>query len=246
MIRAVIFDLWGTLIVDDPASSEARDRMRIGAAHAALADAGFAYEAADIEAGFLAAGVEHSSFHERELDLSGRGRTRCYLRNLDPSLPDRLDEGQWQRFDEIMLTPALTHRPTMMPGASDVLADVKAHGMGCALISNAGATPGFVLRQLLEDLGLLRYLDPAVFSDELEVSKPAEAIFAYTLGEMALDPTEAVFVGDQPLLDVFGSRRAGMWCVQIGDVTAKGIEPHARIGTLDELLPALRRLELIA
>jgi FMN phosphatase YigB (HAD superfamily) len=62
---------------------------------------------------------------------------------------------------------------------------------------------------------------------------------------MDLAPEEAVFVGDQPVLDVRGARRAGMWMVQIGDLAADGAEPHARINALDELLPALRSLALI-
>jgi putative hydrolase of the HAD superfamily len=246
MIRAVLFDLWGTLIVDDPVTSEARQRLRIESACAELASAGFPFEAAEVEAGFLAAGVELDRLHADELDLSTHRRTAAYLRQIDATLPDRLDDATWKRMHEVILTPAREHRPAIMPGARETLAAVQALGLARGLISNAGFTPGFVLRELLDGYGLLSFLDCAVFSDEVEMSKPAEAIFGYALEKMGLEPAEAVFVGDQPRLDVFGSRRAGMWCVQIGNLTADGIEPHARIGALDELLPALRELKLLA
>jgi putative hydrolase of the HAD superfamily len=245
MIRAVLFDLWGTLIVDDPASGAARERLRIEATRAVLADAGFDYAADDIRAGFMAAGVELGGLHEQERDLSARGRTITYLRQVDADLPDRLDDAAWRRLDEAILTPALTHGPEVMPGAADALAAVHGLGLAIGMISNTGITPGYVLREVLAGFGLLRYLDLTVFSDEVEMSKPAPAIFEHALGEMGLEAGEAAFVGDQPRLDVFGSRRAGLWCVQIGDLEGEDAQPHARIAALHELVPALRALGLV-
>jgi putative hydrolase of the HAD superfamily len=214
-------------------------------AHETLAALGHAYDAADIEAAFLAAGTELARIHGTERDISPRGRTVLYMRHLDESLAERLDDDAWRRLDEAILTPALTHRPPMLPGAADVLAALKRRGLGVGLISNVGITPGVVLAHILDEMGLGAHFDLTVFSDEVELSKPAPAIFAHALGEMGLAPEEAVFVGDQPVLDVLGARRAGMWMVQIGDLPPEGEEPHARIDALDELLPALRRLELI-
>ncbi len=245
MIRAVLFDLWGTLIVDDPVSSDARRLLRIERARAVLATAGFDYDAPEIEAAFLAAGTEHEALHDDERDLSTHGRTEAYVRQLDGGLRDRLDAAAWERMHEAILAPALTHRPTIMPGAQETIASIRALGLPCGLISNTGITPGYVLRRLLDEMGLLQHLAVTVFSDEMEICKPAAAMFAHALREIGVDASEAVFVGDQPVLDVFGSTRAGMWCVQIGDVSAEGIVPHARIAALDELLPALRSLDLV-
>ncbi len=244
-LRAVLFDLWGTLIIDDVESSERRRIMRRDATRDLLAEFGFAHQHDDIEAAFLAAGAEHERLHHADRDLSTRGRTLLYLQHVDPALLDRVDEDGWRRLDEVILTPALTHRPVIMPGAREALAEVKALGIPTGLISNAGITPGFVLRQILDDFGLLRLLDITVFSDEVEMCKPAPAIFAGALAELGVDARDAAFVGDQPRLDVFGARQAGMWSVQIGDLSADGMTPHARIDTLMELVPALRSLRLI-
>lgn len=245
MIRAVIFDLWGTLVFDEPGTSEQRNQLRLRSAREVLASLGRAYDPADVEAAFLAAGTELERIHATERDISKRGRTVLYMRHLDPSLAEHLDDEAWRALDDAILTPALTHRPPMLPGATQTLAGIKALGLRTGLISNTGITPGVVLARILDDMALMRHFDTAVFSDEVELAKPAPAIFEHALAEMDLAPEEAVFVGDQPVLDVRGARRAGMWMVQIGDLAADGAEPHARINALDELLPALRSLALI-
>ena len=246
MLRAVLFDLWGTLIAEDPVAGEARRLLRIRMAREALSGFGFDYPDADIQAAFLAAGVEHEQLHASERDFTARGRTVAYLRQLDDQLGDRLDERAWSRLDEAILTPALTHRPVVMQDARETLDAVRALGLSVGLISNTGITPGFVLRQILDDMGLWRRLDHALFSDEAELAKPATALFELALDEMNISANEAAFLGDQPRLDVVGARRAGLWSLQIGDVAGEdGVTPHARIGTLAELLPALRSLDLL-
>jgi putative hydrolase of the HAD superfamily len=244
-IRAVLFDLWGTLIVEDPGIGQVRDELRIATAQAVLAELGFAYEAPDVRAGFIAAAIEHGRMHENEIDLSSRGRTVLYLRHLDHTLGERLDDDAWAQLDTAILTAALAHRPSMMPGAREALAEVKQLGLAIGLVSNTGTTPGTVLRRILDDYGLLEYLDPTVFSDEVELAKPAAAIFEHALDELGMQPHEVAFVGDQSVLDVFGARRAGMWSVQLGDRMAEGMEPHARIAALGELVAALRSLGLV-
>lgn len=245
-VRAILFDLWGTLIREDPAVSERRMTARAIDAHGTLESLGYKYDLADVTAAFLAAGVELEQIHAGEVDLSARGRTVLYLRHLDDELPDQLSDEAWLRLDHAILTPALSLPPVLMPGAAETLAAVKARGLPTALVSNAGATPGFVLQRLLDRFGLLQHLDVLVFSDEVELAKPSAAIFAAALDDLGVAPEAAVFVGDHPRLDVFGARRAGLWMVQIGDDAADGAEPHARIASLAELVPALRELRLVS
>ena len=168
-----------------------------------------------------------------------------YLRHLDPTLADRLDDEGWRRMHKAILTPALSAPPGAMRGARDVLIDVKAVGLPIGLISNAGVTPGVVLRRIMDDHGLLEHFAHTIFSDEVELAKPSPAIFEQALDAFGVEPGEAAFVGDQPVLDVLGPRNAGIWSIQIVDLSEDGIEPHARIASLDALVPALRGLGLL-
>jgi FMN phosphatase YigB (HAD superfamily) len=242
----MLFDLWGTLIIDDPDRTESRRLRRVAMAKDALDALGFHYETDVVERAFRAASQEHGRIHAEGLDLSTEGRTVLYLRTLDESLPDRLDDDGWRRMREAILTPAGAVPPLPVPGAADTLAEVKSLGLPTALVSNAGITPGFVLRQFLEQYSLIEHLDVLVFSDEVEIAKPSPAIFSRALDDLGVDdPGDAAFVGDQPVLDVLGPRSAGLWSIQFGDLAEDGIAPHARINTLADLIPTLRHLNLL-
>lgn len=246
-LRLMLFDLWGTLIqIDGPEEGRIRDELRQRLVADALAERGFSYEAPHMAQAFECAGTELAAVHESGRDLTAEGRTVLYMRHLDPELGDKLDNGAWDRLHQAILTPALSTRPPVVPGAAEMLRDVKALGVSIGLISNAGITPGFVLREILAGHGLLEHFDDTIFSDEVEMSKPTTAIFERMLDVFGVAPEDAAFVGDQPMLDVLGPQSAGLWTVQLGGLTMDGIEPHARIATLDGLALALRGLGLIA
>jgi FMN phosphatase YigB (HAD superfamily) len=245
-LRLMLFDLWGTLIVGDgDGLNERRMELRLDMAEAAFARLDLAYSRDRISEAFDAAGAALSAVHAEQRDLTTEGRTILYLQHLDEGLAERLSDEGWRIMHEAILTPGLHVRPNVYPDAAGVLADVKSLGVATGLISNAGVTPGFVLRDVMRGHGLLEHIDHAIFSDEVELSKPATAIFQMALDEFGVEPDEAAFVGDQPILDVLGPQSAGIRSIQVGDVRADGIEPDARISTLSELIPALRSLQML-
>lgn len=244
-IRALLFDLWGTLIADPPGAARARAGLRANRVAGELAALGRPADPAVIERAFEAAGREHSRIHAQGLDLTAEGRTILYLRHLDADIAPALDDAAWQRMHAAILMPALDIPPAPLEGALGGLRAAAALGIPTALVSNAGLTPGFVLRDLLERFGMIEYLRVPVFSDEVELAKPAAGIFEFALDALDVAPGEAAFVGDQPVLDVLGPHSAGIWSVQVGDLAEDGIEPDARIDALPALIPALRRLGLL-
>jgi putative hydrolase of the HAD superfamily len=245
-VKVVLFDLWGTLFVlEGPGEDKGRAELRVAMAQEALTAAGHAYETDAIREAFVVAGSGLAAIHAKGLDITARARTVLHMRHLDAALGDRLDDTTWSRLHRAVLDTALSARPDPMPGGVEVLREVKSLGLPVGLVSNAGATPGYVLQQIMDGYGLLEHFDDTVFSDEVELSKPSAAIFERALEPFGVAPDEAVFVGDQPVLDVQGPRAAGLWTVQLGDLETDGITPHARIAQLGELVPALRRLGLL-
>jgi len=244
-VRLVLFDLWGTLIQDDGHHEGVpRDVLRARMMREVLAPHGLTLEEADIAAACDRAAAELSAIHADGLDISAEARTVLYLRHVDEGIGDRLDDTAWDALHRAVLTPALHTRPTEVVGALDCLRAVKKMSLSTALVSNAGITPGFVLREVLNGHGLLPHLDHTVFSDEVEASKPNPVIFRHALEAFDAAPEEAVFVGDQPLLDVLGPQHAGIRAIQVGALQAQGITPDYRIGALHELAPLLRRIGL--
>ena len=106
-------------------------------------------------------------------------------------------------------------------------------------------TPGYVLRQILEELELLQHLDAMTFSDEARLAKPAEAVYRCTLEVLGVEAHEAVFIGDSPGPDIAAPQKLGMKAMLVGGQQLDGVTPDARLDSLEELFPALRRLELV-
>jgi HAD superfamily hydrolase (TIGR01509 family) len=102
---------------------------------------------------------------------------------------------------------------------------------------------GLAIRQSLDQTGIARHLKAIVVSGEVGFIKPHPLPFQTILGELGVDPSEVVHVGDNWLADVQGAKRLGIACIQIrrwlplekfepGDSDR---EPDAVIEDLDEL-----------
>ncbi|MEQ8231918.1 MAG: HAD family hydrolase [Gammaproteobacteria bacterium] len=94
--------------------------------------------------------------------------------------------------------------------------------------------------------GLEGHFRACVSPAEVGVRKPHPRMFAAALAHADAAPTEAVHVGDQPLYDVEGARRAGLRTVWInrdgGDWPSEYDPAHAVIASLGELEQALAQL----
>lgn len=241
-LRAVVFDLWNTLITDAPDLGRQREQARLDGLARALARAGFPHDPAEIERAYREAAEKLQRLQAEGRDLPSVERSALFLRWLDPELGAHAGPELLESLARVAIEAARRFPPLLLPGAVETLELVRRAGRLTGLISNTGATPGPALRPILEGYGLLPLLDVATFSDEVGEAKPAPGIFHRTLAALRVQPEEAVFVGDTPELDVAGPQRVGMWTVQVGDLTQDGLRPHARIVALGELPAALRSL----
>lgn len=243
-LRAVVFDLWNTLITDTPDLGREREQARLDGLLEALAGAGISYGPAEIERAYREAAEECQRLQAEGRDISSLERSALFLRHLhhEPAAdaqPELLDA-----VGRSTIVAARRFPPLLVPRAVKTLEAVRQAGRLTGLISNTGATPGPALRPILESYGVLPLLDVATFSDEVSECKPAAAIFHRTLAALGVQPQEAVFVGDTPELDVAGPQRVGIWTVQVGELAQDGVRPHARIAALGELPAALASLGL--
>jgi putative hydrolase of the HAD superfamily len=83
---------------------------------------------------------------------------------------------------------------------------LKARKLALGVISNADRD----ISPLLDKLGILDLLKVRLTSKEAGVSKPNKGIFQKGAENMGISPGEALYVGDQWVVDVQGARRAGM------------------------------------
>jgi putative hydrolase of the HAD superfamily len=98
----------------------------------------------------------------------------------------------------------------------------------------------------LQTIGLARHFHASVAAPRLGVAKPEATIFHAGCAALGVQPSDAVYVGDDLLLDVQGAQRAGLravWMNRIGkpNELAHEVQPEAEVSSLDELIDWLRR-----
>jgi HAD superfamily hydrolase (TIGR01549 family) len=98
----------------------------------------------------------------------------------------------------------------------------------------------------LRTIGLSHHFQVSLAAHELGVAKPDAAIFLAACRALDVAPEDAVYVGDDVLLDVQGAQRAGLravWMNRTG--SSKHLEhevvPDATVRDFDELLDWLKR-----
>ena len=113
------------------------------------------------------------------------------------------------------------------------------------LLSNGSRLP--------ETIGLGGYFESVVFAQDHRAAKPETRLFEICQQELGLPPQACVLVGDHPLNDVVGAKRAGWSAVWI-DRSGGGAytppdgcaeAPDAVITSFDQLPEALHRLHTV-
>ena len=187
MIKAVLFDLDGTLYDRDVAVHEL-----VAAQHAVFAAELPAVSREDFVAGVLA------------MDDHGYGDKAAGYERLvagwqgAPGLAARLVAHFWMHYDEHCRLSQDTHA---------TLQTLKAHGKRLGVITN-GATDR--QQRKLAALGLMNVFDAVLISEAEGVRKPSVEIFRRALALCGVGAREAAFVGDHPEVDVEGARNAGL------------------------------------
>src|SRR5438477_8151517 len=140
---------------------------------------------------------------------------------------------------------AFTNTITVTSENLGVLAELKSTGLLLGLISNVTLLPD-LMRADIEALGIGQHLDAALFSSEVGVRKPDPRIFTAMLGQIGVQPREAVFVGDRVNDDIAGAKGVGMHTVLTREFRHEEIvddpRPDAVIDRLRELPAVVERL----
>ncbi|GAC1333901.1 MAG: hypothetical protein NVSMB17_14900 [Candidatus Dormibacteria bacterium] len=128
---------------------------------------------------------------------------------------------------------------TASPHAHSTLDHLRSRGLRLGIVSNAAFPPHSMLAQL-ESLGLRNYFSATVYSSEIGVRKPNQAIYQECLDRLGGAGGGSVyFIGDRLREDVIGPRKLGLHPVlthefRQEDPVQWGIEVPV-INSLDEL-----------
>jgi HAD superfamily hydrolase (TIGR01549 family) len=114
------------------------------------------------------------------------------------------------------------------------LSQLQTAGYCMAIISNRQKP----YQEEIESLGIAEYFSFSLAGGEMEAWKPEPEIFFHACKQLKINPSQAVYVGDNYFADVVGSRRAGLQPVLYDP---RGIFPEAGCPVLTsfEQLPSV-------
>lgn len=250
-IKAVLFDLGGTLLhYHDPQSDERqrpfRHITRVGVGQLCMHLPEFGFDPADTSV--LDPVIDRhigESYQSTLQQLSG-GTIESPIRAALAELGIFVDDMQWETLRRHFYS-AIDTIVMAREGLHETLSALKEEGYRLGLVSNTYWASDLHDRHLLSH-GVLSFFDVRVYSCDTPVIKPHPAIFLHALGLMDTRPEEAVYVGDRLEVDVAGAQAAGMKGILIRSPYAdqanpEGILPDAVIDQLPDLIPTLARLQ---
>jgi len=207
--RAVTFDCWNTLLVEEDWS--VAHALRVEALRNAAIQSGYDVSREDAAHAFDEAWRTHLEAWSAgratgASEVAREGLELLGVRAVQPMLGQLIDHFE---------NASHSGRVCALDGAREVLRELCENGVACALICDTGLTPGRVVRRHLERLEMLRYLAVQIFSDEVGVPKPDSRPFRAALDGLGVSPNDALHVGDLRRTDVAGARAVGMMSARI-------------------------------
>jgi putative hydrolase of the HAD superfamily len=199
--RAVLFDLWGTLIYTD--------LFDLKKGNAAVLERAENRSGATLEE--LQAMCEKviSSVEPWEGKSRIEFSEQCLLRILSDSFGLRFRQSPAE-LEWIFWSNGMTIK--LMDGAASALAGLRGLGIRSCVVSNSSFTAATIEKELAR-LGILGYFDFVASSADYGVRKPDGILFDVALRRLGVPPGEAWFIGDNILYDVEGPWDRGIFPV---------------------------------
>ena len=207
----VTFDLWETLLIDEPCKDRLRREMRCKGIRRILSQFGLELPLEDLLRGHdQSADFLQTSWRVNK-DPSTLDQIRYIVKVASKQTTDLLENHTvTQELEEAYISPLFSVPPILNDDVVSTLEGMHDRGYKIGLVSNVGRSSGRALRQLLCQLGILNHFDTIVFSDEVGWRKPDRRIFMAVAQRLGAVTACVVHIGDDPERDVWGGKEAGM------------------------------------
>jgi putative hydrolase of the HAD superfamily len=220
----IFFDIDDTLLDDRHAQDEAARGLWRAFRHL------LPYSEAEFPAVWDEASARHYHFFTTgEVSFTEQRRRRIREIFRQPTLPDAETDARFARY-------LAFHEDnwTLFPDTLPCLDALAGHRLG--VISNGDPQQQ---RRKLDKTGIAQRFSVVVISGDIGKPKPQPEIFLHACRLAGVQPEECIYIGDNPVFDVQGSRGVGMCGVWLNRRGA----PAERVGapiitSLDELLAA--------
>lgn len=115
----------------------------------------------------------------------------------------------------------------------EMLNELKQRNIRLAIITN-----GFGQFQMhnIHALGIAHYFDAILVSEWEQMKKPQPEIFYKALKQLSVQPEESIYVGDHPVNDIEGAQRVGMKTIWKRDPYFGSVTTPYIVDDLDEII----------
>ena len=210
MVKAITFDFWQTIYIDNQELNVKRDELRAFKTWKYLVEIGHNnLRLEDVERS-----VEAANNFGLSLWYEGFVITidDC-IAEMGKVLGIKFNGVETHSITEIMGLATLETAPPLAPFVETQLPELaKEYRLG--IVSDTGLTSAKFLRCLLSRDDIISYFLALGFSDEMGYSKPNPIIFHLTLQQLGVASSESVHIGDLIQTDICGAKRAGMRTIQ--------------------------------
>ena len=182
--------------------------------------------------------AEELTFADKQFVHKGWRKIHEYLirKNMFKVIPT------YEEYEECVLKSFKT-TTVRYDFAIPVLKNIKEMGIKTALITNG--SPELQNFKLMS-LGMTDCFDEIIISGETAYEKPDAGIFQLMARSLGVKINEMLYIGDHPLNDVDGSRKAGcvpVWVKTTGTWVFPEIEkPELQVETVEEIPDIIRKL----
>ena len=207
MKKLVTFDLWETLIIDTPDERAQRRLRRIELVRREFARLGLSYTTDQMTAAYDSSWEDVRPLWNKRMDCDIADQVTALLGRLGAP-EDALRPADAEQVISVFIQPFFELKPHFLEGAATTVDAARRAGFTIGLISNTGRTPGWALKQFLDEGGVGEMFDFMVFSNETRTRKPGSAIFHYAAGRAGI--ASGLHIGDSYSADVEGAL-AAVW-----------------------------------
>lgn len=243
MLRAVVFDLGGTLLHYESATADLLELNKRGfvALYRYLSSNG---QTALPEAAVLYAVTSHVMAEWRAALASFRcGSIETPLKAALAELGISLSDDEWHAARRAFYAP-IQQAGEPRQEVRHTLQALKEQGMALGLLSNT-FWAGDIHDEDLARFDLLNFLPTRLYSCDIGWLKPHPEAFQMALTALGVEPNQVVYVGDRLKTDIEPARKVGLWGVLIKtpfrEEPLEDVMPDAVISELPELVKLLER-----
>ncbi len=227
MIEGITFDWWHTIAETPwPDWDERMKVLRIDTIRRALEVEDVVISPEDLARAYERHTELLVSSWRTRVDLTAEEQVQAFLRFAGV---DGYGTGLRAPVEQAFGRALETSLPVLYPHLAQTLAYLRQDGYRIGLVSNTGRTWGRYLRPIQDELGIGKYFDARVFSDEVRARKPDRRIFEHALDRLHLEPDQVVHIGDDVDADIAGAKAMGMRAVWFNT----GFWPEAKTDLAD-------------